>query len=57
MHHHYNELKIWLLNTAALMFTLTSFQDWLKTGVLLLTIGYTIRKWYIMEKNKNKRDE
>lgn len=54
MHNHWSEIKLWFLSTFAVAFTLTSFQDWLKVLILLLTVGYTARKWWLMEKNKNK---
>jgi hypothetical protein len=59
MHHDASDIKLVIFNTIALAFTLTSFQDWLKVLILLLTVGYTARKWWLMEfsKNKDKNDE
>lgn len=57
MNNHVTEIKLWILNTSAIIFTLTDFQDMLKVLILLASFGYTARKWYLMEKNKNKNEE
>jgi hypothetical protein len=57
MQNNWSEIKLWIFNSAAVAFTLTGFQDWLKIIILILTIGYTIRKWWLMETDKNKKDE
>ena len=56
MHNYTSAIKLWILNTTALAFTLTGFQDWLKVIILFLTIGYTARKWWLMEFGKNKKN-
>ena len=47
------DLKIYGLNFGALMLSLTEIEAILKVMVLAVTIGYTIHKWYLMNK-KNK---
>lgn len=56
MHNHWSDIKLWILNTAAVAFTFTGFQDWLKTIILILSVGYTARKWWLMEFGKNNKD-
>lgn len=46
------DLKIYALNGGALVFSFTQVETILKIIVLLLTIGYTIQKWWLMNKNK-----
>jgi hypothetical protein len=46
------DLKIYGLNFGALMLSLTEIEAILKVTVLAVTIGYTLHKWYLMNKNK-----
>jgi hypothetical protein len=46
------DIKIYALNGSAFIFSLTQVETVLKITVLSLTIGYTIQKWYLMNKNK-----
>ncbi len=58
MHDHISDIKLWVFNTLAIVFSLSDFQDAVKIFILLLSAGYTARKWWIMErKHKNKKDE
>lgn len=47
------DLKIYGLNASALAFSLTEVELLLKIMVLLGTLGYTMHKWYLMNKKKN----
>ena len=51
----YNELKLWMINTAVITITFTQIENTLKLILLLVSIGYTINKW--IDKRKNKKDE
>jgi len=46
------DLKIYGLNLGAFAISLTEVELLLKVTVLLVTIGYTVQKWYLMNKNK-----
>lgn len=48
-----SDLKLYGLNLGAFTLSLTEVELLLKVAVLLVTIGYTINKWYLM----NKKDE
>jgi hypothetical protein len=46
------DLKIYGLNLGAFAISLTEVELLLKVTVLLVTIGYTLQKWYLMNKEK-----
>lgn len=46
------DLKIYGLNLGAFAISLTEVELLLKVTVLIVTIGYTIQKWYLMNKKK-----
>jgi len=48
------DLKLYIINGASLMVSLMSIDAYLKITLLLLTIGYTIHKWYILSKSAKK---
>lgn len=48
----FTDLKIYGLNFSAFALSLTEIELFLKIAVLLTTIGYTIHKWYLMNKKK-----
>lgn len=53
-----NELRIYAINGSALSITtFTEIEYGLKILLLVVTIGYTITKWYDIEKNKNEKDK
>ncbi len=47
-------LKIYGINMSSLAISFTEIDMVLKLLLLIVTIGYTINKWYLMNKNKNK---
>ena len=57
MHNHYSDMKLWIVNTFLISVTFTSIEDYLKILSLCLAIGYTIRRWYLMEKTNRKRND
>jgi len=48
------DLKLYIINGTSLMVSLMSIDAYLKITLLLLTIGYTIHKWYILSKSAKK---
>ena len=48
------DIKIWTFNLFALFFSFTDVDAVLKFSIMIVTVGYTSRKWYLMEKNKDK---
>lgn len=48
------DIKIYSLNGSAFLLSFTKVETILKIIVLSLTIGYTIQKWYLMNKNNDK---
>jgi hypothetical protein len=46
------DLKIYGLNIGAFALSLTELELFLKIAVLLISIGYTINKWYLMNQKK-----
>lgn len=50
------DLKIYLLNTTALGLTFAQIDIFLKLTLVLTTLGYTLHKWYLLNKNnKNQK--
>ena len=50
-----NSLKLYIINLSAItVSTMDILEDSLKILLLLVTIGYTIQKWYELKK-KNKK--
>jgi len=47
-------MKLLTFNITALTVNFTSVDKILSISLLLLSIGYTVRKWHLME-NKNKK--
>ena len=47
------DMKIYALNTSSLAISFTEINTILKVVLLLVSIGYTVNKWYLMNK-KNK---
>jgi len=48
------DLKLYVINIMSLMVTMTSIEPVLKISLLLVTIGYTINKWYNLNKKKKE---
>ena len=48
------DFKIYGLNIGAFALSLTELELFLKIAVLLISIGYTINKWYLMNQKNNK---
>lgn len=50
------DLKIYLLNISTLLLSFSNIEMVLKIMLLLVSIGYTVTKWYEIYQNK-KKDE
>jgi len=46
------DLKIYGLNLSAFAISMTEVELLLKITILIVSIGYTLQKWYLMNKNK-----
>ena len=46
------DLKMYLLNGSAMIISLTKIEPALKIILLLLSIGYTINRWYALYNEK-----
>jgi hypothetical protein len=50
--------NMYLLNTSVLLASFSQIEPMLKIILLLLSIGYTINRWYVLRKKTNiKEDE
>ena len=47
-----SDLRLYTLNAGSFAISLTDIDVMLKLVLLIVTIGYTINKWYLMNKNK-----
>ncbi len=43
-----SDIKLYLLNVGTLAISMTNLEVFLKVALLLVTIGYTVNKWYLM---------
>jgi hypothetical protein len=50
------DTRIYLLNGASLVLSMTNIETYLKITLLLVTIGYTLHKWIHLKENKNGKD-
>lgn len=48
------DLKIYGLNGLAMALNFTAIEIGLKIVLTLVVLGYTLQKWYLMNKNKNE---
>jgi len=48
------DIRLLAINLSTFIFTMTNADVILKIILLLLTIGYTIHKWWLLYKNKDE---
>lgn len=48
-----HDIKLLLVNAFLISFSFSNVELGLKILSLLLAVGYTARRWWLMEKNKN----
>lgn len=51
------DLKIYILNAATLSITLTAIEPLLKVTLLIVSIGYTVHKWWNIYINKIEKEQ
>ena len=53
------DYKTLLINLGTFLFSMTNVDIFLKVILLLVTIGYTLHKWYLLNKSngKNKKQK
>lgn len=49
----FTDIKLYALNSTTLMLSMSNIDDYLKIILLIISIGYTVQRWYLMNKNKN----
>lgn len=47
------DIKVMLLNASTFVISFAQIEMALKIALLLMSIGYTAQKWYLMHKNKD----
>lgn len=48
----FTDFKVYALNSFAFAFTMSNYEVAAKLLLVLVTIGYTIHKWYLLTKTK-----
>ena len=46
-----SDIKIYTLNFISLAISMTNIDLFLKLSLIIVSIGYTIHKWYLLNKN------
>lgn len=54
MHHYLIDLKVSIVTAFFLWLSFTDAEIIMKIIVFILTVGYTARRWYLLEKNKKE---
>jgi len=49
------DYKTLLINLGTFLFSMTNVDIVLKVILLLVTIGYTVHKWYLLNKNNGRK--
>ncbi len=49
----FTDIKIYALNGSSFMLSFTNIDAALKIVLLSVSIGYTLQRWYLMNKDKN----
>ena len=51
----FTDIKIYALNGSSLMLSFTNIDAALKIVLLSVSIGYTVQRWYLINKNKDDK--
>ena len=51
----FTDIKIYALNGSSFMLSFTNIDAALKIVLLSVSIGYTLQRWYLMNKEKNDK--
>lgn len=52
----FTDLKVYSLNTVSLFISMTEVEPMLKVILLVASIGYTVQRWWIMNKTKETKE-
>jgi hypothetical protein len=50
------DYKVLFINAGSLGISMTQIDIGLKVFLLIITIGYTVQKWYLMNKKNNDKE-
>jgi hypothetical protein len=53
----FTDFKIYLLNTTVFLATLSEIEPILKVSLLIVSIGYTLNRWFVLNLNKKKNED
>jgi hypothetical protein len=48
------DVRLLLINTTAMTISMAQVETILKLSLLLVSIGYTVQRWYYLHKNKGQ---
>ena len=51
------DMKTYTFNLIALAVSFTNIDLFLKITLLIVTIGFTVQKWYLLNKDRKERNE
>jgi len=51
------DIKMYLLNISTLAISMSHIDMILKITLLVLSVGYTAQRWYLLNKEANKKNE
>lgn len=57
MNQELTDYRAYIVNAFVFIFSFSNAEEALKIISLLIAIGYTLRRWYLMEKNKKQDNE
>jgi hypothetical protein len=46
------DLKVYMINTATMLISMSNLEAMLKIVLLIASIGYTAQRWYLMNKEE-----
>jgi hypothetical protein len=52
-----NDMKLYMVNLLTIGFTMTKISDALSIILLLITIGFTANRWYVLNETKKKNNK
>jgi hypothetical protein len=50
------DIKLYLVNAGSLAISMTHIDMTLKIALLVITIGYTLNRWYLLRKDNNNEN-
>jgi hypothetical protein len=51
------DIKIYTLNTTVFLASLSKIEPFLKVLLLVVSIGYTLNRWWALDSNKKKNED